>query len=193
MHLPTRRLLSFSLRLLRLLRPPNASRLGLLWLAASGCELGAACHTPGQPPPRAAQQPPGNSGAGDQLPRGQVTIRSATGTNTFDVELALDETSRAHGLMYRREVPASAGMLFVFDEEEPHSFWMKNTLVPLDMLFISNGGTIAAIIENAEPLTTSPRNPNVLSRYVLELRGGTAFARGIRVGDAVEMAGVPKG
>ncbi len=94
--------------------------------------------------------------------------------------------------MFRKEVPAGTGMLFVFPAESPHVFWMKNTLVPLDMLFISKARTIAAIIENAEPLTLTPRDPHLPAQSVLELAGGTSsFARGIKVGDTVDFENVP--
>ena len=125
------------------------------------------------------------------MAQSRVIIHSKTGIAVFDVELALDPASQERGLMFRKEVPPDTGMLFVFPAESPHVFWMKNTLVPLDMLFLSRARRIAGIIENAEPLTTTPRDPHVAAQYVLELAGGTSFARGIKVGDAVEFENVP--
>ncbi len=121
----------------------------------------------------------------------RVTIHSKTGPAVFDVELALDEPSQEQGLMYRKVVPPETGMLFVFPTESPHVFWMKNTLVPLDMLFLSRARKIVAIIENAEPLTLTPRDPHAPAKYVLEIAGGVSFARGIKVGDQVELENVP--
>jgi len=121
----------------------------------------------------------------------RVTLHAKAGPAVFDVELALDEPSQERGLMFRKEVPPDTGMLFVFPGESPHVFWMKNTLVPLDMLFLSKERRIVAIIENAEPLTLTPRDPRAPAKYVLEIAGGTSFARGFKVGDAVEFDGVP--
>ena len=75
------------------------------------------------------------------------------------VELARTDDERARGLMYRRELAPEAGMLFLFSESEQRAFWMKNTLIPLDMLFIDDGGRVVGLVERAEPLTTSPRDP----------------------------------
>jgi uncharacterized membrane protein (UPF0127 family) len=129
--------------------------------------------------------------AGPKTAPARVIIHSKSGLAVFDVELALDEPSQERGLMFRKEVPPGTGMLFVFPAESPHVFWMKNTLVPLDMLFISKARTIAGIIENAEPLTLTPRDPHVPAQSVLELAGGTAFAHGFKVGDAVDFENVP--
>jgi len=106
----------------------------------------------------------------------RVTLHAKAGPAVFDVELALDEPSQERGLMFRKEVPPDTGMLFVFPGESPHVFWMKNTLVPLDMLFLSK---------------LTPRDPRAPAKYVLEIAGGTSFARGFKVGDAVEFDGVP--
>jgi uncharacterized membrane protein (UPF0127 family) len=121
----------------------------------------------------------------------RVIIHGKSGALVFDVELALDPESQERGLMFRKEVPPETGMLFVFPAESLHVFWMKNTLVPLDMLFLSRSRKIVAIIENAEPQTLSPRDPHLPAQYVLEIAGGTSFARGIKTGDAVEFEGVP--
>ncbi len=124
-------------------------------------------------------------------PPAKVIIHGHTAPAVFDVELALDEPSQEQGLMFRKVVPPDTGMLFVFPVERPHVFWMKNTLVPLDMLFISKSRKIVAIIENAEPLTLTPRDPHAPAQYVLEIAGGTSFARGFKVGDAVDFENVP--
>ena len=121
----------------------------------------------------------------------RVVFHEKSNPIVFDVELALDPASQERGLMFRKEVPPDTGMLFVFPTESPHVFWMKNTLVPLDMLFLSRSRKVVGIIENAEPLTLTPRDPHVPAQYVLEIAGGTAFARGIKVGDVADFENLP--
>jgi uncharacterized membrane protein (UPF0127 family) len=108
------------------------------------------------------------------------------------VELARDDAERTRGLMNRRQLAAEAGMLFLFAENAPRAFWMKNTLIPLDMIFIDDGGRVVGVVEGAEPLTTSPRDPGVPSRYVLEVNGGWAARHGVRPGDRVRFENVPR-
>ncbi|MBI1949427.1 MAG: DUF192 domain-containing protein [Deltaproteobacteria bacterium] len=93
--------------------------------------------------------------------------------------------------MFRERLDADAGMLFVFERTKVQSFWMKNTRLPLDMIFIDDDGTIAGIVEDAEPLTTISRRVPKPSRYVLELMAGSARARGLAVGQRVTFEGVP--
>ena len=113
---------------------------------------------------------------------GLVTIDTDRGPTAFRVEVVTRPESRAQGLMFRRSLPADGGMLFVFEDEDVQSFWMRNTLIPLDMLFITQAGRVVGIVENAAPLTESPRTVGLPSRYVLELRGGAARLAGIRAG-----------
>jgi uncharacterized protein len=114
-----------------------------------------------------------------------LQIVTATGTHDFQVEIAKDEASRARGLMDRRYMPADHGMLFEFDREEPEAFWMKDTYIPLDMIFISRSGMVTNIVANAEPLSERaiPSGPPCIG--VLELNGGTAANIGLKVGDKV--------
>ena len=114
-----------------------------------------------------------------------LTIVTATGRHDFTVELALTPQQRAQGLMFRRSLAADAGMLFDFGSPEKVAMWMKNTLIPLDMLFIKSGGIIANIASGTAPLSlvTVPSNGPV--RGVLEIRAGTAARLGIRPGDRV--------
>ena len=85
-------------------------------------------------------------------------------------------------------------MLFLFSERTDHVFWMKNTLIPLDMLFIDEAGVVAGVVADAAPLTLTPRTPgpDVLARYVLEVRGGWAARHGVAPGARVLLDGVPR-
>ena len=114
-----------------------------------------------------------------------LQIVTASGVHDFQVEVARDEESRARGLMNRRFLPANRGMLFEFDREAPVSFWMKNTYIPLDMIFISPKGVVTNIVANAEPLSERaiPSGPSCVA--VLELNGGAAAQIGLKVGDTV--------
>lgn len=124
-------------------------------------------------------------------PTGRVVVQTAAGArHAVAVEVARTDETRAHGLMDRERLDAEAGMLFVFDETELHTFWMKNTLIPLDMIFIDDTGRIVGIVPRAEPRTLTPRDPGVPSRYVLEVNGGWAAAHGVAVGDTVRFENV---
>jgi uncharacterized membrane protein (UPF0127 family) len=126
-------------------------------------------------------------------PTPRVIVETAAGAQLpVTVELARTDEERARGLMHRRELAPEAGMLFLFSENEPRAFWMKNTLLSLDMLFIDDGGRVVGLIERAEPLTTSPRDPGVPSRYVLEVIGGWAKRHGVRPGDRVRFENVTR-
>jgi len=103
----------------------------------------------------------------------------------FNIELALDEAQRARGLMFRDKLGPYDGMLFDFYREAPVSFWMKNTLIPLDMVFIAGDGTIRHIHANAVPLSTDAIPSEFPVRAVLEINGGSARLLGIKPGDKV--------
>jgi uncharacterized protein len=114
-----------------------------------------------------------------------LQIVTATGAHDFQVEIARDEASRARGLMDRRFMPVDHGMLFEFDREAPEAFWMKDTYIPLDMIFISRAGVVTNIAANAEPLSERaiPSGPPCMA--VLELNGGAAARIGLKLGDKV--------
>lgn len=124
------------------------------------------------------------------LPRARVTVETASGAHSVAVEVARTDPQRALGLMNRPSLPDDAGMLFVFGDTDEHTFWMKNTLIPLDMIFIGEDGRVVGVVERAEPLTTSPRTVGKPSRYVLEVNGGWSAKRKVRPGDLVRFEGV---
>ena len=119
-------------------------------------------------------------------------VHSAQGASTsVRLEIANTSASRERGLMYRTSLPEDGGMLFVFPEQSEQSFWMKNTLIPLDMLFIDRDGHIVGIHPDAVPLSEAPISVGKPSTYVLEVNGGWAARHGVRPGDTVELRGVP--
>jgi uncharacterized membrane protein (UPF0127 family) len=101
------------------------------------------------------------------------------------VEAARTPSQRQLGLMYRRELGADRGMLFFFDREQKQAFTMRNTYIPLDMIFISGDRRIAGIVENTPPLTEGPYAVDAASQYVLEVNGRFCREHGIAVGDRV--------
>lgn len=121
-------------------------------------------------------------------PRSTLQIASSGGTHAFDVWIADTPERQRQGLMYVRDLPSSQGMLFVNESPRVASFWMKNTYIPLDMLFIDARGRIVEIFANTTPLSLEPLGANVPVRAVLELRGGESARRGIRKGDRVRHA-----
>jgi uncharacterized membrane protein (UPF0127 family) len=127
------------------------------------------------------------------VPRPRVVIETSAGQRLpVDVELARTADEQRRGLMGRRSLPENGGMLFLFDATRVQSFWMKNTLIPLDMVFISDDGAIVGIVESAEPLTETERSVGKPSRYVLEVNGGWTRAHGVRAGDRVRFENVPR-
>jgi uncharacterized protein len=105
--------------------------------------------------------------------------------NCFSVELAEDDTSRARGLMYRETLAQDRGMLFILPEESNYPFWMKNTMIPLDIIWIDENWNVARIASSVQPCKSEPCeviNPGATSRYVLELNSGTAESIGLKEG-----------
>lgn len=131
-----------------------------------------------------------NNGADIQQPMllpvdsAPLVIATKSGSRAFGIEVADDAAKRSAGLMHRQSMPDDRGMLFIFEATRPVSFWMKNTPMPLDLLFIAEDGRIVSILggEPFSPAIISPREP---ARYVLELKAGTAEREGITEGDLV--------
>ena len=120
-------------------------------------------------------------------PAGKQTleIASKSGVHVFSVEIADNDAERSKGLMYRKELPEGQGMLFDFHREQEVSFWMQNTYIPLDMVFIRADGRILRIAENTEPLSTKLISSGGPVRAVLEVIGGTTRKLGIAPGDRI--------
>lgn len=120
--------------------------------------------------------------------RGDLAIVTGSGRHEFNVELAVTPDQRSQGLMYRRDMAKDAGMLFDFGSHYGRaSMWMKNTYIPLDMVFIKDGGEIESIAERTTPHSLEAISSRGRVRYVLELNGGTVARLGIGPGDRVEL------
>jgi hypothetical protein len=141
-----------------------------LWLLAG--VLGVACGGGGDDVATVVLRPEG---------RPEVRVR---------VELARTHDEQAQGLMFREHLEADAGMLFPYPNEDIRRFWMRNTLIPLDMLFISSDSLVVGIVENAEPQTDTVRQVAEPSQYVLEVNGGFSAAHGITAGTPVEFRNI---
>ena len=116
----------------------------------------------------------------------RLIVQSESGDHAFTVEVVDTPETRAQGLMYRQELADDAGMLFDFQEERPVSFWMRNTFIPLDMLFIKADGTNLNIHVNARPHDTTSIPSEGPVQFVLEIPGGRSDELGIAAGDTVE-------
>src|SRR4029077_16484265 len=127
----------------------------------------------------------GSPGALSAVELEPLEIVSKSGVHTFGVEMAATPQEQATGLMFRRELPEGQGMLFDFHQEQPTSFWMKNTYIPLDMIFIRGDGRILRIAENTVPLSEALVPSGGPVRAVLEVIAGTAKKLGIAPGDRV--------
>jgi uncharacterized protein len=115
----------------------------------------------------------------------RLVIETASGSHSYNVELALTPEERSLGLMNRESMDDDHGMLFRFDSIRPVTMWMKNTLIPLDMIFIRRDGTVAGFHENAEPLSEAVIASPEPVLYVLELNGGKASEIELSEGDRV--------
>lgn len=125
------------------------------------------------------------------LPRARVTLVDAFGfKHVVDAEVAATREARTRGLMWRTALPEGSGMLFIFPQEEELNFWMKNTLIPLDMLFLSKARVIVGIVAQATPGSLDARGPGAAAKYVLEVPGGWAAKRDVRPGLLVQLEGV---
>lgn len=130
--------------------------------------------------------PPATANALETFEKSTVTIETAAGGHLkFQAELAITPAQQTQGLMFRQKLPQDAGMLFVYQAPQSSAFWMQNTYIPLDMLFIESDGRIERIHANAAALTTTPIDGPAKTKAVLEINGGLSAKLGIRPGDHV--------
>ncbi|GAB3177362.1 DUF192 domain-containing protein [Telluribacter humicola] len=117
---------------------------------------------------------------------GEVVFMSGgAAIKKIDVEIADNEADRAKGLMYRSYMPDSVGMLFIFEQSEPQSFWMKNTILPLDILYVNENKEIVYIHKNTTPYSEQGLPSYDNAQYVVEVNGGFTDRYGIKVGDSI--------
>jgi uncharacterized protein len=119
------------------------------------------------------------------FPRTALTIKARGRADRFDIWIADTAARQEQGLMFVRDLPPSEGMLFPQDSPQVAHFWMKNTYIPLDMVFVGEDGRVAKVIANAKPFSLDILSSDVPVIAVLEIRGGEAAQRGIAVGDQV--------
>lgn len=122
--------------------------------------------------------------------RGALQVQDAFGgSHRLAVEIADTSPLRARGLMWRSELPEGTGMFFIFPTEVVQSFWMRNTLIPLDMVFIDRRLRVVGVVQWAEPRTLTSRSVGKPSVYVLEVPGGWTSRNGVRAGSTIELEG----
>jgi uncharacterized membrane protein (UPF0127 family) len=115
--------------------------------------------------------------------KGTIVFKTDTGEHSFDIEVMTTFSERAKGLMFRRSLPEKSGMLFIYDRPQAAAMWMKNTYIPLDMVFIAEGGTVHRIEANTEPFSTALISSEGDIIAVLELNAGAAARIGLKPGD----------
>ena len=114
-----------------------------------------------------------------------LTIQTKDSEYIFNIEIAITEKERSRGLMYRKELKQTEGMLFLYPEKQIIKMWMKNTLIPLDMIFINNNGKIMDIFKMTIPKDLTPIGPDVKLKGVLEINGGLTSYLNINKGDFI--------
>jgi uncharacterized membrane protein (UPF0127 family) len=137
------------------------------------------------PGPDRTPTPTSESGPRAVLPSGAV----------YSLELALTPEDQAQGLMYRESLPEKTGMLFLFPDNAPHGFWMKNTMIPLDMIWMDESGRVVYVSANTPPCKADPcpvYGPEGPARMVLEIAGGMAARENVTVGSTLKLEGLPK-
>ena len=118
----------------------------------------------------------------------EIVFKNTNGTAspTLEVELARTNSTRQMGLMYRKKMDLNRGMIFIFPDQDERTFWMRNTYLPLDMIFVSSEKKVVGVVENATPLTDTPRNSNGPAKYVVEVNSGLAKTWGVIKGTTLE-------
>ena len=120
--------------------------------------------------------------------KSKLVITTSKGQFPFDIELALTRVQMEQGLMFRRALAADAGMLFDYGDPQPIAMWMKNTFIPLDMIFIAKDGKVVDLHERAVPMSLDTIESKVPAKAVIEVNAGTIGRLGIRIGDVVHFS-----
>ena len=170
----------------------------VLQTSSTGAALDAACSTDQEctAPLRCLELkcviPPGVDGTGaERAPRVLLNVGSGKVKRLY-VEVADTRYETTRGLMFRLRMAADWGMIFVFGDESPRSFWMRNTFIPLDMIFVDRQGAIVSVAEDAKPLEEGPKyQSRGAARYVIEVNAGYAKAHGIQAGQQIRLIDVP--
>ncbi len=151
----------------------------------SRCIAQLPASAPKIPPPADPAHCPPDPEPNAKMPMSEVTFPDAPNTPRVEVELAKTPHDVERGLMFRRSMADDHGMLFTLDGRREHSFWMHNTCIPLDMMFIDDDGVIVGIVEGAAPLTDTTRSVGCPSVFVLEVNGGWTRKHGIVPGQKI--------
>jgi uncharacterized protein len=169
------------------LSPASSARRGLILLIAAMLSAApAAAQIP-------RQDPKACKGQKEIRPLEPLSIRTDRGVRRFMVEVADSPLEREYGLMCRRAMADHRGMLFVFPQSGPQAFWMRNTLIPLDIVYIGSDGTVVSITRNAQPLDERPLPSAAPAKYVLELNAGLAAKIGLLPGDRIMQRAITRG
>jgi uncharacterized membrane protein (UPF0127 family) len=121
---------------------------------------------------------------------GTLVLKTDSGPHSFNIEIATTDRERRLGLMYRRTLADDAGMLFLYEQPQPVAMWMKNTIIPLDMIFIDPAGRVHRIEKHAEPFSTDLISSDGIVVGILEVKAGTADKIGLKRGDEVIYPGL---
>ena len=156
--------------------------------------LGAALVVAGAADAQIARQDPKTcKGQAEIKPLEPLQLSTSKGAFRFQVEIADNETEREYGLMCRKALAADRGMLFLFDHADYQAFWMRNTLIPLDIVYIGSDGRVVSIVRNAKPLDESPLPSGGKAQFTLELAAGRAEQIGLLPGDKVTHRAIKRG
>ena len=153
--------------------------------AVTAAALASACGAAPGPAPAPTPSPAAATGPRAEMPSGAV----------YRLELALTPEEQAQGLMYRESLAEATGMLFVFAEDAPHHFWMKNTMIPLDMIWMDSSGKVLFVSADTPPCKADPcatYGPDASAGQVLEIAGGLAAKENVTVGSTLKFLGVPR-
>jgi uncharacterized membrane protein (UPF0127 family) len=127
-----------------------------------------------------------------ELPMGAVRFETPRGPWVVRVEIASNDETRQRGLMFRRDLPQDRGMIFIFPDTAEHGFWMHNTLLSLDMIFLGEDRTVVGVVARAEPKTDTVRTVKKHSRYVVEVSAGEAAAHAVGPGTRAVFIDIPE-